>query len=208
MAYLLETMSDSSILNNIAPEWQDYIERQMKFLRNKSQEAEFGEAVAYYKPSCNQMFFPSIHLVRSWSGTRTIVHEYGHFVHHNAFDYDRTNNTIFYIFKKEVVKKKISNEEDGLKFLNHLRTECPLRWGEALCPISDALGIYFNTELFRNSNYRGHKKGYPSYYIGTELFANIFQMIIMGDNEGLSIFKREFPKTYYYLSKKINGLQK
>ena len=206
MSYWFEILNDNDILKYVVPEWKNYVSNQMQFLRSKSFCAEDNKSTAYYSSFRNQMFFPKEENANE--NVYVVFHEYGHLIHHNAFDYYRINNTISSIFKKEVQKKKIINEEIGLKFLNNLKKEFAWGYANSLCPISDALGNYFDTNLFYENGYRSHKKGYASCSLGTELFAEIFQMTVMGDSKGLRIFKREFPKTYYYLSEKINGLRK
>lgn len=203
MAYWFESLNNADILKYVAPEWKNYINNQMRFLRSRSDKTETG---AFYSFTTNKMFFSQKD--NDFETALAIFHEYGHLIHHNAFNFDETSKTIAIIFKKEIRAKKISTEEDALKLLNNLKKEFSGPYRNSLLPISDGLGIHFDTELFRNNGYRTHLKGYASYHIGTELFAELFQMTVMGDSKGLSIFKREFPKTYHYLSEKINGLRK
>lgn len=203
MTYWFKELNNADILEYVAPDWKTYISVQLDYLKSKSCSTETG---AYYSYKSNQMFFSQNKNIEE--NIRTMFHEYGHFIHHNAFNYDEINRTIALIFKKEIKVKRIYTENIGLEFLNGLKKEFSGPCSNSLVPISDGLGIYFDTELFHNNNYRTHLKGYSSGHMGTELFAELFQMIVMGDNKGLMIFKREFPKTYYYLSEKINGLRK
>ena len=191
-------------------EWREYIEKQLVFLNQISNFT--SEETNYYSMNKNRIFFNISDCIMEeeiW----TVLHEYAHYISYNAFNSKgHVCDVLTSIFKKEVSKKRIRNEKEGVRFLNNLENELsmyssPYSIQRMLTPISDGLGICINTS-YKPYGYRGHNKGYPISYMGTELFAELFAMTVMGDKIGLSIFKREFPKTYFYAIEKINGLRK
>lgn len=202
-----------SLLNYIpSNEWREYMKKQLAFLISKS--AVTNEKTSYYSIINNNMFF-NVFDCRGKEEEKiwTMLHEYGHYISYNAFNSQgHVCDVLTSIFKKEVNKKRIRNENNGVRFLDNLKNELsmsssPYSIPRTLSPISDGLGICLNTS-YRSYGYRGHDRNYPINYLGTELFAELFAMTVMGDNIGLSIFKREFPKTFYYANEKINSLRK
>lgn len=202
----------SEVLLNYIPsnEWREYIKKQLVFLNSKS--SVTNKDASYYSSLNNSMYF-NVENKEEGDKIWTMLHEYGHYISYNAFNSQgHVCDVLTSIFKKEVNKKRIKKEIDGVCFLDNLKNELalfssPCSIQRTLTPISDGLGMCLNTS-YRPYGYRGHDKNYPISNLGTELFAELFAMTVMGDNIGLSIFKREFPKTYYYANEKINSLRK
>ena len=200
-----------SLLNCIpSNEWREYMKKQLVFLNSKSNTT--NKDASYYSYLRNSMYF-NVEEKEDGEKIWTMLHEYGHYISYNAFNSQgHVCDVLTSIFKKEVNKKRIRNENNGVRFLDNLKNELamsssPCSIQRMLTPISDGLGMVLNT-CYRPYGYRCHDKNYPISNLGTELFAELFVMTVMGDNIGLSIFKREFPKTYYYAIGKINSLRK
>lgn len=203
-----------NLLNYITSnEWREYMKKQLVFMNSKSNTT--NEDASYYSCLSNSMFF-NVEDKEEGDKIWTMLHEYGHYISYNAFNSKgHICNTLTIIFEKEVSKKNIRNQKQGLKFLYNLKEELYSTYeldliypmARTLSPISDGLGMCLNASYIQYG-FRGHNEGYSTLHLGTELFAELFAMTVMGDNIGLSIFKREFPKTYYYANEKINSLRK
>ena len=129
-------------------------------------------------------------------------HEIGHYIDFQI-NSCKISETAIKIFIKEFNKKNIDVK-------TYLMSNRDYSYKDTTGLIFDSICIYYAINPLRY-NFRGHD---PNHYFnceekgaGMELFAEFFAVKFMHKKE-MSFFKKEFPKTFYYLNSEINKLIK
>lgn len=177
-----------------------WIKKQFKGIKTSNHKMIFNQNRGFYSE-----YDKLISICEENHGINRIIevffHELGHYI---DFSLGKISMKAINVFIKELEKKQIINiEQYILSFDRNVRYSSSLMF--------DSLCILYSLNPWEIGCI-GHDKKYFTcnriYGAAVEMFAEFFAEKFMHNNEPLKMFKREFPKTFYYLNTKINNLLK